>query len=262
MSRPRWIARAVPAWLWLIANAAYGDEDKFIPAHFTKTEHRVAMRDGVRLYTAVYTPRDRSRTYPILIERTPYGSGPYGADRFPAEVGPSRLVEEAGYIFVHQDVRGCFMSEGEFADVRPQLPPGHGPKEVDESTDAYDTIDWLVEHVPGNNGRVGMWGISYPGFYAAAAAIDAHPALKAVSPQAPLIDWFLGDDTHHNGAPFLQQEFLFDAEFGLPRTSPTAEPPKRLDLGSRDAYGFFLKLGPLPGPTTSTSRASGRSGTR
>ncbi len=247
MRRLRWIARVVPACVLLLAGAASGeDDDKYVAEHYTKAEYRVPMRDGVRLYTAVYTPKDGSRRYPLLIERTPYGTGPYGAGKFPDEVGPSGLIARAGYILVHQDVRGCFMSEGQFVDVRPQLAPGHGPKEIDESTDAYDTIDWLVKNVPNNNGRAGMWGISYPGFYAAAGAIDAHPALKAVSPQAPLVDWFVGDDTHHNGALFLQQEFVFDAEFGLPRTGPTTEPPRSIDLGTRDAYGFFLKLGPLP----------------
>jgi putative CocE/NonD family hydrolase len=193
----------------------------------------------------VFAPKDRSRRYPILIERTPYGTGPYGAGKFPGEIGPSRLFVEGGYIFVHQDVRGCFMSEGTFVDVRPILPHDHKADEIDESTDAYDTIDWLVEHVPNNNGRAGLWGISYPGFYAAAGAIDAHPALKAVSPQAPLVDWFLGDDVHHNGALFLQQEFVFDAELGLPRSGPSPNPPPKIELKSRDAFGFFLGLGPL-----------------
>jgi uncharacterized protein len=229
--------------------AARGQEvvdEAYFKAHYTKTDARIAMRDGVRLFASVFAPRDTSRTYPILLQRTPYGSGPYGPDKFPPEeLGPSPLFARAGYIIVLQDVRGCFLSEGQFLDVRPQN-PGRKGNEIDESTDAYDTVDWLVKNVKNNNGRVGLWGISYPGFYAAAAAIDAHPAIKAVSPQAPLVDWFLGDDTHHNGAFFLQQEFIFDAEFGIPRQGPTTKAPEPFDLGTKDAFGFFLKLGPLP----------------
>jgi putative CocE/NonD family hydrolase len=221
-------------------------DEAYIKAHYTKTDVRIPMRDGVRLFASVYAPRDTTKAYPILLQRTPYGSGPYGADKYPSdELGPSPHFARSGYIVVMQDVRGCFLSEGDFLDVRPQN-PGRKGKEIDESTDAYDTVEWLVKNVKNNNGRVGLWGISYPGFYAAVAAIDAHPAIKAVSPQAPLVDWFMGDDTHHNGAFFLQQEFMFDAEFGIPRAGPTTNSPQPFNIGTRDAYQFFLRLGPLP----------------
>jgi putative CocE/NonD family hydrolase len=219
----------------------------FVQKEYVKHEYRIPMRDGIKLFTVVYTPKDESEPHPILMERTPYCGGPYGEGECRAELGPSRLFAEAHYILVYQDVRGCFMSEGQFLDIRPQRADQNDPKAVDESTDACDTIDWLVKNVPNNNGKVGLWGISYPGFYAAAGAIDAHPALAAVSPQAPLVDCFMGDDTHHNGALFLHQEFNFDAVFGLPRPSPTPTFGAHFDHGTPDAYAFFLKMGPLPG---------------
>ena len=150
-----------------------------------------------------------------------------------------------GYIFVYQDVRGTFMSEGEFEDVRPHIPNKKSPKDIDESSDTYDTIDWLVKNIPNNNGRVGVWGISYPGFYAATALMDAHPALKAASPQAPIADWFVGDDDHHNGAFFIFDCFGFNMFFGMPRPEPTANQFKNFDYGTPDAYKFFLELGPV-----------------
>jgi putative CocE/NonD family hydrolase len=217
----------------------------YVRTHYTKYECRIPMRDGVRLFTAVYVPKDTSRRYPILLQRTPYGVAPYGRDRYRDALGPSPFFTEAGYIVAYQDVRGCFLSEGEFLDVRPHKPVKSGPRDTDESTDAYDTIGWLLRNVPSHNGRVGLWGVSYDGFYAASALLDAHPALKAVSPQAPVIDWFLGDDTHHNGAFFLQQEFNFDADFGRPRPAPTTQSPPPFDHGTTDAYAFFLALGPV-----------------
>ena len=161
------------------------------------------MRDGKRLFTAVYIPKEQGQQYPILLMRTPYSAGPYGADQYRADLGPSPLFGKEGYIFAYQDVRGRWMSEGEFVDMRPHRAEKSRPADFDESTDTWDTIDWLVQHVPGHNGRVGMWGISYPGFYTSAGIIEAHPALKAASPQAPILDWFVGDDWHHNGALFL-----------------------------------------------------------
>ena len=217
----------------------------YVKAHYTKYEHRIPMRDGVRLFTSVYVPKDRSTTYPIVMQRTPYSVAPYGIDHYRDNLGPSPLFGKAGYVVVYQDVRGRTMSEGEFVDVRPQIPDKKGPKDIDESSDTFDTIDWLVKNVPNNNGKVGTWGISYPGFYAAASVIDAHPALKAASPQAPLVDWFLGDDVHHNGAFFLHQTFNFDATFGIPRPGPTAKNNPRFEHGTPDAYDFFLNLGPL-----------------
>src|SRR6185503_14575183 len=182
-----------------IASASFSQGLEYIKGHYTKHEYTIPMRDGIRLFTAIYIPKDRSTTYPILLKRTPYNVGPYGTDRYAENLGPSPLIAKEGYIFAYQDVRGRWMSEGAFEHVRPHR-PAKAAKEIDESTDTYDTIDWLLKNIPAHNGRVGLWGISYPGFYAAAGAIDAHPALKAVSPQAPVSDWFSSDDWHHNGA--------------------------------------------------------------
>lgn len=217
----------------------------YVKEHYTKYEYRIRMRDGDRLFTAVYVPKDTTVRYPLLLQRTPYSVGPYGADQYKAGLGPSPQLARSGYIFAYQDVRGCYLSEGQFVDIRPEGASRSNSHETDESTDTFDTIEWLVNHVPGNNGKVGLWGISYPGFYAAAGLIGAHSALKAVSPQAPLVDCFLGDDTHHNGAFFLHQEFNFDAAFGLPRPEPSKKSRPRFDHESTDAYDFFLRMGPL-----------------
>ncbi|MBL8861569.1 MAG: CocE/NonD family hydrolase [Planctomycetes bacterium] len=211
-------------------------------ALYTKREVLIPMRDGVRLHTAIYTPRESRTPFPILLRRTPYSCRPYGAEAFPETPGPNDLFTGAGYAFAIQDVRGAYLSEGEFVDMRPHVPVKDSAADVDESTDAYDTIDWLVANVAGNNGRVGMWGISYPGFYAAAGMIDAHPALKAVSPQAPIADWWF-DDFHHHGALFLPHAFLFLDSFGRPRPRPTTERGRRRDWGSADGYSFFLRAG-------------------
>jgi putative CocE/NonD family hydrolase len=217
----------------------------YVKAHYTKYEYRIPMRDGVRLFTAVYLPKDQGQRYPILLTRTPYGVQPYGEDAYKADIGPSPAFAREGYIVAYQDVRGRWMSEGEFENMRPHRARKDAPTDIDESTDTYDTIDWLINHVPGHNGRIGMWGISYPGFYTAAGMIDAHPALKAASPQAPVTDWFAGDDWHHNGAFFLPHAFNFLASFGRPRPRPTQQVFERVKYGSPDGYAFFLRLGPL-----------------
>jgi len=213
--------------------------------HYVKSEHQIPMRDGVKLHTVVYSPKDASQKHPILMTRTPYSAGPYGADVYRPSLGPSAAFMQENYIFVYQDVRGTFLSEGEFEDVRPHIPNKKSNKDIDESSDTYDTIEWLVKNVPNNNGRVGVWGISYPGFYTATALMDAHPALKAASPQAPIADWFVGDDDHHNGALFLFDSFGFNMFFGMPRPEPTANQFKSFDYGTPDAYKFFLELGPV-----------------
>jgi putative CocE/NonD family hydrolase len=204
------------------------------------------MRDGVRLYTTIFAPVDRSHPYPIMLSRTPY-SVPYGPSDDPRPPAPSQRMADSGYIFVLQDVRGKFMSEGAYVNMRPENAAA-GKSRIDESTDTYDTIDWLVRHVPNNNGRVGTWGISYPGFYASCGLINSHPALKAVSPQAPIADWFAGDDDHHNGAFLLLDNFdwEFSTGFDAPRSGPTrrwAAPVGKLT--SSDAYTFYLGLGAL-----------------
>jgi putative CocE/NonD family hydrolase len=211
----------------------------------------IPMRDGVRLFTAIYTPRDASMPRPILMRRTPYSSSPYGADQYPGFFRNSTIpsVEpylRAGYILVFQDVRGRFMSEGEFVNVRPIIEHKRTPQDVDESSDTWDTVEWLIHNVPGNNGRVGVRGTSYPGFYAAMAAIDAHPAVKAVSPQAPVTEWMGGDDFLHGGALLLPHAFDFFSGFGRARPQPTREFGPRFDHGTPDGYEFFLnRLGAL-----------------
>lgn len=219
---------------------------EYVKEHYTKYEYRIPMRDGKRLFTAVYVPKDQSKQYPILLLRTPYSVKPYGADQYPSDLGPSPLFGKAGYIFASQDVRGRWMSEGDFVDDRPFKPQKNGPQDIDESSDAWDTIEWLTKHVSNHNGKVGIWGVSYPGFYAAMAMIDAHPALKAASPQAPIADWFIGDDWHHNGALMLPHAFNFIANQGHPRPQPIKKTPfQPFDHETPDGYEFFLDLGPL-----------------
>jgi uncharacterized protein len=216
---------------------------------YSKSEHRIPMRDGTRLFTAIYAPKDRSKTYPFLLFRTPFGVAPYGVGQYPspantqARLAPlSRYIRD-GYIFVYQDVRGRMMSEGEFVDMRPYISDKTG-NDHDESSDAYDTIEWLLRSIEGHNGRVGAWGWSYPGFYAAQAAIDAHPALIAVSPQAPTTEWFIGDDFHRHGAFCLAASFAFSA--GMARTGRYAQRMAwNIEYDTADVYDFFLRLGPL-----------------
>ncbi len=225
-------------------DGASGQGLESIKARYTKHEYKIPMRDGVRLFTSVYVPKDDSTPYPILLNRTPYSVRPYGVDRSRSDLGPSPEFGTSGYIFAYQDVRGRWMSEGDYVNMRP-IRPEADKEGIDESTDTYDTIDWLVKNVANNNGRVGQSGISYPGFYTAAALVNSHPALKAASPQAPVTDWFVGDDFHRNGAFFLPHAFNFLANFGHPRPYPTRTPVVPFDHGTPDAYDFFLRLGPL-----------------
>jgi len=222
------------------------DLASYIKANYTKFEYEIPMRDGKRLFTAVYTPKDDSRDYAIMLKRTPYSIAPYGVDHYPGSLGPSEKFAREGFIFAFQDVRGRYMSEGEFIEVTPHK-ENKGPIDFDESSDTYDTIDWLVENIPGNNGKVGMWGISYPGFYVAAGMIDAHPALVAASPQAPVVDLYRGDDTYHNGAFFLAANFGFYTFFEK-HEEPT-RPSRRVpfDWGTTDGYEFYLEMGNLAG---------------
>ncbi|QKG58825.1 CocE/NonD family hydrolase [Hymenobacter sp. BRD128] len=212
------------------------------------------MRDGTKLATILYVPLDAAKghPYPFLLERTPYSAGPRGADSYLTRgPGPSRELSQEKYIFVYQDVRGRYLSEGQFEEMTPAL-ASHPTKAAkgknaphDESTDTYDTIEWLLKNVAGNNGRVGIMGISYPGFYASASLPFAHPALKAVSPQAPVTDEFIGDDARHNGAFFLLDNFDFTNYFDVPRPQPLAEYQQLFPLKIADAYQFFLDLGPI-----------------
>ncbi|MBL9139585.1 MAG: CocE/NonD family hydrolase [Verrucomicrobiales bacterium] len=220
------------------------DADGFAE-RYTKFEHRIPMRDGVRLHTSVYIPKDDSKAYPMLLIRTPYGVRPYGSSAFADPNGSFETLARDQFIFVFQDVRGRNGSEGEFVHVRPYRPAKSGPTEVDESSDTWDTIDWLVRQVPGSNGKVGMLGISYPGFYVSMGMIDSHPALAAASPQAPIADWFIGDDFHHNGALFLSHAFNFLAGFGQKLEEPTRQDGRPFDHKTPDGYDFFLRMGPL-----------------
>ncbi|MBV6497384.1 MAG: CocE/NonD family hydrolase [Acidobacteria bacterium ACB1] len=218
----------------------------YIKENYTKREVQIPMRDGVKLFTSIYEPKDQSQKYPIMMSRTPYSVAPYGPDKFKTSLGPDYQFAREGYIFVYQDVRGRWMSEGTFVDVRPEVAQ-YGKAKIDESTDTFDTIDWLIKNVPNNNGKVGTYGISYPGFYTSAGSINSHPALKACSPQAPVSDWFHGDDMHHNGALFLAQNYSF-YRFFQPFTTPSnsfsyLRPWKGRD--TQDGYDFFMKLGGL-----------------
>jgi uncharacterized protein len=244
--RARIFAAGLVAAAWAItANTQAPARAPGVEARYAKTEYEVPMRDGVKLFTTVYAPRASSRSYPIMLLRTPYGVAPYGPDQYRGSLGPSKRFEEEGFIFVYQDVRGKFMSEGEFVQVRPHRSKKTGKPDVDEASDTYDTIEWLLANVPGNNGRVGMWGISYPGFYASMGAIDAHPALKAVSPQAPVADWFINDDFRHNGAFFLAHAFRWITNHGRARPERGTTLPPRINVPTPDGYRWFLEAGSL-----------------
>lgn len=219
-----------------------------VRATYSKREHAVPMRDGVRLHTAVYAPRECAPGgHPIMLQRTPYGVAPYGKDAYRRSLGPSRLFQDDGFIFVYQDVRGRYMSEGIWEEVRPHVPASmRSAGETNESTDTWDTVDWLLRHVPCHNGRVGIWGISYPGFYASSSMIEAHPAVRAVSPQGPVTDYYLNDDSFHNGAFLLAHNFGFYVDF--PPRGPEPSLPRatrRFAYGTSDSYAFYLGLGSL-----------------
>ena len=211
--------------------------------HYVKRDHMVPMRDGVRLFTIVYEPRDTTRTYPILLVRTPYSIRPYEPDQYRRVLGPSQEFDRDGYIFVFQDVRGKFRSEGEFEVLRPFKATKRTPRDVDESSDAYDAIDWLLKNIPRNNGRVGMWGISYPGWQTVMGMMNPHPALKAASPQASPSDMFIGDDFHHNGAFRLMYAFSWLAGNARTRAGQTTASGTRFDYGTPDGYRFFMDAG-------------------
>ncbi|MDC6365793.1 CocE/NonD family hydrolase [Muricauda sp. AC10] len=221
--------------------------ENYVAENYTKQEVAIAMRDGVKLYTTIYSPKDTSQEYPILMQRTPYSSRPYGEDNFRKKIGPNEHLMKDGYIVVYQDVRGRWLSEGHYENMRAYIPNKTSNDQVDESSDTYDTIEWLVNNVENNNGKVGVWGISYPGFYATYATVDAHPALKAASPQACIGDFFF-DDFHHNGA-YLLSYFRATSLFGTPR--PNNDQPIDTawyvlpDIQTEDQYQFFLDNGPL-----------------
>ena len=218
----------------------------YMKEHYSKSEQLVPMRDGVGLYTQIYAPRDPSDKYPIILIRSPYGIMPYD-DVYRNEMYLSWHFVEEKYIFVYQDVRGRFMSEGEFVNMRPYIVNKKSPQDIDASSDTYDTVEWLLKNESNHNGKVGIWGISYLGFYAAMAAMSGHPAVVAVSPQAPMADLFLGDDGHHYGAFYLAHVFRFMGAMGMPREERTKTwpPDAFFRYPTPDGYAFFLNLGPL-----------------
>lgn len=220
-------------------------KEDYVRANYTKHEYRIPMRDGKKLYTSVYAPKDTAQPHPIMMTRTPYSVAPYGDEKYKAALGPSDEFEKAAYIFVYQDVRGRYMSEGEFLEMDPHIDLKKSPQDVDDSTDTYDTIEFLLKNVPNNNGKVGIWGISYPGFYTSASIIDSHPALKAASPQAPMTDLFFGDDGYHGGAFMLAANFGFYSTFFRPFPEPSQEPSVFVpyEFGTPDGYEFFLHAG-------------------
>jgi putative CocE/NonD family hydrolase len=221
-------------------------DSAWVRENYYKIERMIPMRDGKKLFTSIYIPKDSTEKHPILMRRTPYSAAPYGENNFPESFWNSyyRLYMREKYIMVVQDVRGRYMSEGEFVDVRP-FNPNKQNNEIDEASDTYDAIAWLTEKVPNNNGKVGVFGISYPGFYATMAGLSNHPALRAVSPQAPVTDWFMGDDFHHNGAFMLMDGFAFYSGFGKPRPAPVKQGPPAYDITGADNYDFYLKTGSL-----------------
>lgn len=221
-----------------------GQGQTFVEENYNKSEYQIEMRDGIKLFTIVYTPKGEAHKYPILMQRTPYSIAPYGS-RMRRRLSANENLEKDKYIFVFQDVRGKFMSEGEFVDMRPVRNTYTSNRDIDETTDTWDTVEWLIKNIDNNNGKVGMYGVSYPGFYAVMGSINAHPAMVCTSPQAPISDWFLHDDMHHNGALTLPLSFNFFQSFGKERPEPTISRGSRLQYSSGDAYHFFLDLGPV-----------------
>ena len=242
------LGTALPAVLLLLCAlpcfAADGDKPAYdVREHYTKYEYKIPMRDGVKLFTAVFVPKDQSQAWPFLINRTPYSIAPYGVDNYPARLSTPELTS-AGYIFVRQDVRGRNMSEGVFVEETPYK-ENKGTKDVDETTDMHDTVDWLLKNVPNNNGNVGIMGISYPGFYTAASIIDSHPAIKAASPQAPMVDLYHGDDAYHGGAFMLAGNFGFYSFFQAQKNPTTEQNGLGVKFGTSDGYEFYLNAGSI-----------------
>lgn len=235
--------------LFFPAFSQLSQDSAWIRDNYTKKEVYIPMRDGVKLFTSIYLPKDATEKHPILMTRTPYSCFPYGENNFNGGLWHRdfRYFARENYIIVTQDVRGRYMSEGEFVDVRPFNPNKKTNQDIDEASDSYDAIDWLIKNLPNTNGNVGVFGISYPGFYSTMAALSGHPALKAVSPQAPVTDWFIGDDFHHNGAFCLMDAFSFySSGFGFPRPTPVMEyPESKLSLPVNDNYHTYLKTGAL-----------------
>ena len=218
-------------------------ENTFAKENYNKKEVMVSMRDGIKLHTTIYSPKDTSKKHPILMMRTPYSCRPYGEGEFKSKLGPNKYLMEEGNIMVYQDVRGRWNSEGVYDNMRAYI-PNKTDNQTDEASDTYDTIEWLVNNVENNNGKVGTYGISYPGFYATYSLLDSHPALKAVSPQACIGDFFF-DDFIHNGA-YLLSYWRATSVFGYMKDKPTTEAWYEFpDIGTEDQYQFFVDNMPL-----------------
>ncbi len=239
----------LPALIFLISTnlASQSIDESWVKQNYTKKEYQVEMRDGVKLFTAVYAPKNTTEKHPFLMVRTPYSCAPYGEDKIQSRIYDTHWKEylKEGYIFVFQDVRGRWMSEGEFVDVRPFNPNKKNKTDIDEASDTYDIAEWLVKNIANNNGNIGVFGISYPGFYSTMAALSGHPAIKAVSPQAPVTDWFMGDDFHHNGVFMLNDAYNFYSGFGQPRPKPTKVGPNEVNYYTKDNYKFYLETGAI-----------------
>ena len=221
------------------------EDSLYIQNNYQKIERRIPMRDGITLFTTIYLPIDTSKAYPILFTRTPYSLSPYGEDNYKIPIGPNMLFAKEGFIVVYQDVRGRYLSEGEFVANRPLISTKKTKNDVDESSDSYDTIEWLLNNIK-SNGNVGIWGISASGFYTTAATYEAHPAVKAISPQAPVTDWFMGDDRHTNGAFHLMGSFSFLSSYGKYRDSVSTKHASGFhNYGTPNGYEFYLKTGAL-----------------
>ncbi len=203
----------------------------------------VPMRDGTKLFTQVYAPKDQTVKHPIMMQRTPYSCQPYGTDRFRRRVGPNAFMLRDNYIVVYQDVRGRWASEGTFVEMTPHVDVKKGTADHDEASDTYDTIDWLLKNIPANNGNVGQWGISYPGFFTSAGSVSGHPALKASSPQAPMADLWR-DDAFHNGAFMIAANFGFYTFFQEFKQPAKQNPPTLFDINDPDGYHYYLNMGP------------------
>ena len=213
--------------------------------NYTKKEYMIPMRDGIRLYTQIYIPKNKSKRYPIIYQREWYGVDNYGPE-YRRKLHLNELLVKEEFFFVHQDIRGRFMSEGNFEVLRPYIANKSSDKDIDESTDAYDTVEWLLKNLEGHNGKVAICGGSYSGWATLMAAIDPHPAVKAVIVAASPADWWMGDDLHHNGAFRLMYAYSWVGMDAQPRTGgPTSNPAKFPFYATNDGYKFFLDLGPI-----------------
>src|SRR5664280_1074928 len=231
------------AILLALSSSVYSQTLEALKQKYDKQEVYITMRDGIKLFTSIYTPKNNSSTHPILLNRTPYDIEPGGKESYNFFMQLYSRYTDDDYIMVYQDVRGKYMSEGEFEDIRPIIAEKKSNKDIDESTDTWDTVDWLVKNIKNNNGNVGIFGISYPGFYSTMGLINAHPAVKAVSPQAPVTAWFLGDDFHHNGAFFLLDCFSFYYSNGMRHHALSRNGFPSFKWPVPDSYAFFLSLG-------------------